>query len=453
MKALAGGARTGHGGLPRPHPARGRARARPPRAHDPRGEGGADARPLEGQGEDHRRAGPARSRGRPAPARERAGAAGAADRAEGQADQDPARSPRGRRLHQCRAEVAGREHAPGHPRADPRGGAPRPGRAQGHELPHPDRARQHLGSRARGKGDERRRSGSAGARDARGALARPRPGPRPAVGSHRGDLRRRSVPRLASRRGRDPRVSGDEPHAGQGQGPGHGQALRRPRAARRRHQHRAHRVRGAPAPRPVPVPVRGRDLGDPGDGRHAVLQRDGRRALAQEPLAAPARAPPGVGLRRDGRLRLLRDRPDGVAARSGRRPCRRGAAGHRGRRGRRAARHRRLREAGRPREGRAPLRIRPRPCRRAHPAREVPGRPLRGSLRRPRSRAAREQHARAPGGGAGGGAARHRPPEERRGAPAPGPREAEDDRGHRAQRQGRPPGRLFQRAGPRRGYP
>ena len=74
------------------------------------------------------------------------------------------------------------------------------------------------------------------------------------------------------------------------------------------------------------------------------------------------------------RLRLLRDRADGVPARRGRRPGRRGAPGPRGGRGHRAAGHRGLPEARRPREVGAASRRRARPRGRAHAAREVPGR-------------------------------------------------------------------------------
>ena len=185
---------------------------------------------------------------------------------------------------------------------------------------------------------------------------------------------------------------------------------------------------------------------DAGDGGDAVLQRDGRRPLPQEPLAARPRAPAGMGLRRHGRLRLLRDRPDGVPPRRGRRPGRRGAPGPRGGRGRRAARHRGLPDAGGPREGRDAS---PRPSSIARSRASSRAKFLAGLFEDPYVDPDRaEQVSNTPEHQALAlEAARraHRLAEERGRPAAPGSREAQDDRGHRAQRQGRPPRRLLQR--------
>ena len=92
---------------------------------------------------------------------------------------------------------------------------------------------------------------------------------------------------LAAGRGRHPRLSGAEPPLRHGQGLRHGQALRRPRPARGR----------ASTPRPTAFasallrdellfPFEAAVKETPRHGRDAVLQRDGRRALARQPLAA-----------------------------------------------------------------------------------------------------------------------------------------------------------------------
>ena len=72
-------------------------------------------------------------------------------------------------------------------------------------------------------------------------------GARPALGPHRGDLRRGPVPRHAARPRRHPRLPGPGPAARGRQGLRDRQALRGARAARGRHQHRARSSASAPA--------------------------------------------------------------------------------------------------------------------------------------------------------------------------------------------------------------
>ena len=94
---------------------------------------------------------------------------------------------------------------------------------------------------------------------AAGAVARARPGPRPALGPHRGDLRRGPVPRRAAGRGRHPRLPGHEPPLAAdkvfatakhfaGHGPHEGGINTAPASFAER-----------AAARRVPLPVRGRD--------------------------------------------------------------------------------------------------------------------------------------------------------------------------------------------------
>ena len=64
----------------------------------------------------------------------------------------------------------------------------------------------------------------------------------------------------------------------------------------------------AGAARDVPQHVRGRDPRGRRDQRHGLVQRDRRRPLARQPLAAARRAARRVGLQRHRRLRLLRIR-------------------------------------------------------------------------------------------------------------------------------------------------
>ena len=146
-------------------------------------------------------------------------------------------------------------------------------------------------------------------------------GTRPAVGTHRGDLRRGSVSGHADGRGGSPRVSGHIAATRRGQGVRDLEALRRTRVARRRHQHRATARLRAPAARRAAGAVR-----SGGEGRRlhrdAELQRGGRRAVARQQLAAHGDPPPRVGIQRSRRLRLLRHRAaaDAPLRRGGPRP-------------------------------------------------------------------------------------------------------------------------------------
>ena len=173
------------------------------------------------------------------------------------------------------------------------------------------------------------------ARDGRppGARADLRRRARPALGAHRGDLRRGPLPDRRARRGLRPRPAGGRRRAG----PRHRQAHGRPRPARGRHEPRAGAHRPARAARRLPVAVRGRRP----RGRHALddARLRGRRRGAVRRLARALHhhAARRVGLRRDRRLRLRRDRRAGRVARGRRRPRGGRRPGPRGRHRRRAA--------------------------------------------------------------------------------------------------------------------
>ena len=147
------------------------------------------------------------------------------------------------------------------------------------------------------------------ARDRRppGPGAGPRRRARPALGPHRGDLRRGPVPDRGARRRLRPRPAGGRRRAGARDR----QALGRPRPARGRHEPRAGAHRPARAARRLPVAVRGgrprgRDALD--DARLRGRRRGAVRRLAR---AAHHHAARRVGLRRDRRLRLRGDRRAG----------------------------------------------------------------------------------------------------------------------------------------------
>ena len=140
----------------------------------------------------------------------------AAERGEADVAQGPVtRGPRESATFLNDVQTLGeREHAPRHPGDDPRGGAARPRRAEGHALPDPDRPGVAPGTPTL---VERVMSVAALEARARGThsvlVAGARPRARPALGPHRGDLRRGPLPRLAARRRGDPRLPGLGPPA------------------------------------------------------------------------------------------------------------------------------------------------------------------------------------------------------------------------------------------------
>ena len=86
----------------------------------------------------------------------------------------------------------------------------------------------------------------------------------------------------------------------------HAQAFRRPRPARVRHELRAGQRLSARSARDLPLHIsRGVARGGRHQ-RHGLLQRDRRRPVARQPLAAARCAAQGVGLQGLRRLRLLR---------------------------------------------------------------------------------------------------------------------------------------------------
>ena len=115
----------------------------------------------------------------------------------GTPDRRDAHAARARAVRQRRPEVAHRQHPPRHPGHVSRRSAARTDRAARHALPRADRPGQHLGSRARRARDGRRRARGARARQPARAVAGGGSRPRRALGPHRGNLRRGSVPRLA----------------------------------------------------------------------------------------------------------------------------------------------------------------------------------------------------------------------------------------------------------------
>ena len=196
-------------------------------------------------------------------------------------------------------------------------------------LPAVDRAGGRMGSRA-GRG-ARRELRAPAACDGRppGARADLRRRARPALGAHRGDLRRGPLPDRSARRGLRARPAGRRRRAGARDRQAHG----RPRPARGRHEPRPGAHRLARAARRVPVALRGggprgRDALD--DARLRGRRRGAVRRLARALHHHAARR---VGLRRDRRLRLRGDRRarrprTAIVARPriGRRPGARGRA-------------------------------------------------------------------------------------------------------------------------------
>ena len=228
------------------------ARERPRPAHDVRGEGRADARavadPVRGRpapaapGRLHRRHGPGGREEGPGP---RPGA-----------DLARAGQPRGRPAHRrARAQPAAEVPARGDPARDPRAlarGVPgRPDGARRDALPFGARLRRDLEPgprRARGAGDRAR---GAQRRVPPGAGAGARRLARRALGPHRGDAGRGSVPGGCARHPLRPRPAGRQARPA-----GDAQALRGPLLERGCAQPRAGAPRLARAQRRVPAPVR-----------------------------------------------------------------------------------------------------------------------------------------------------------------------------------------------------
>ena len=175
-----------------------------------------------------------------------------------------------------------------------------------------------------------------------GPVAGARHLPRSALGPHRGDLRRGPVPRRAHGGRVRARAAGRRPARGRR---GDREAPRRLRRVRGRHELGPGAHRRVRAARRVPAPVRGhRARRGPALGDERV-QRDRRDAVRRRSRAADRAPARPLGVRRIGRLRLLRGAPDRDVppARRGR-PARRRAGARRGHR-RRAAGHRLLRRA------------------------------------------------------------------------------------------------------------
>ena len=210
------------------------------------------------------------------------------------------------RLHQRGPALGGRAHATRDSAAVPRRGAARLRGARRHLLPAGDRPRLHLGPRPADPGVLGRGPRDARTRGHHRARARGGRGPRSALGPHRGDLRRGPVSGRRHGRGRRTRLPGRRPAAGGRQGVRHAQAPDRPRPAGERDQRGPRAVRRADPARDVLPPVPAGDRQHPDHGRHALVQRDRRPALARQPLAAHRRASRGVGLQGRDDQRLLR---------------------------------------------------------------------------------------------------------------------------------------------------
>ena len=319
------------------------------------------------------------------PRRLLAGEGAAGDAARHRADRPPARAQgpaRGRALRQRLAEVARREHAPRHPRHLPRRGSARPDGAEAARTSRSPSRSPAVGTRS----SSRASSPPPRLRRARAAATQ-------VLGPNL-DLAREP------RWGRTEETYGEDPYlvsrmgvavikALQGQGPGvddehviatakhfaaHGQPEGGTNIAPANYSERVLRE-------VLPAELRGGRQGGGRVERDGLLQRDRRRALARQPLAAREGAAAGVGLRRPRRLRLLRHPAVGEPAPRRRRQGGGGAARDRGGRGHRAARPRLLPDARAARQGRQGLRGGVRPGRRAEPARQVPARPLREPLR------------------------------------------------------------------------
>ena len=201
--------------------------------------------------------------------------------------------------HQRHPEVLPREQPPRHSRHLPRGVPARPRRARRHQLPAAHRARRHLQSRAGRAALHHDRARGPPARRAPGADAGGRCGPRAALGPRGRDLRRRSVPGLAHGHRRRARLPGRRHFPRQAPRHRHAEALRRPRPAGIRHELRARPTSPMRVLRETFLFTFKEALREGRrHQRHGLLQRDRRRSLARQQVAAARRAAQGDGASR-----------------------------------------------------------------------------------------------------------------------------------------------------------
>ena len=423
------------------------ARRGPARAHDAGREDRADHYDLDAEEAAVRQRRTLRSRGGAPPVSERHRPICPAERSAGTRqplqDSVSGRAPDDRAGERHSALRV--EHAPRHPGAVPRRGPARLRGARRHALSASHRAGELLGSSAAGAGVHCRRAGDSRARRAARACSGGRCRTRPALGSHRGNVRRRPVPRRRARRCSRAGISGPQSAARTGSGARDAEAHDRARPARERHQCRAGQyLRTHPARGLLPAVPRGGGTRQCA-GSDAFVQRDRRRAFAREPLAAARRAARRNGVQGRGRQRLFRDRAVGRGAshdcrsRERRRPCAQGGRGLRsaGRRVVRPAAARsgaRLDHAGRDRHRSAP-----------HAAAQVHRRPVRAAVRGREASRGHHRQCRSPRARTRGCAQVRRPAQERwRAAAARG--SAQDARGHRPECGARRPRRVLERA-------
>ena len=223
------------------------------------------------------------------------------------------------RTHQRHPEVLCREQPPGHSGDFPRGVPARSCRDRRHQLPAADRSRRHVRSGTGGAAICDDGPGSPRPRRPPGADAGGGRGARPALGPRRGDLWRGSLPGFPHGNRRRARVS---------------RATRTFRDKNRviaTLKHFAAHGQPESGMNCAPANVRERVLRETflypfeaghsagrGDQRDGVLQRDRRRPVSRQPLAAARRAAQGVGLRGLRRFRLLRHLGAGLPARNAR---------------------------------------------------------------------------------------------------------------------------------------
>src|ERR1700735_4033586 len=230
---------------------------------------------------------------------------------------------------------------------------------------------------------------------------------------------------------------------GQGVGLGTRQGFRnfetshRPWPTRKRHECRAGALLGTRSARILLPAVRKDHRAHRRQRRHAVLQRDRRRAEQRECLAVAKSIARRVGLQGCGGERLLRHRGPAETASHCRNPRRGRAARAQSRRRYRPTEPRRLRHADATGARRPRARVEHR--RRGAPAADaqVARRFVRASLRRCRAGASGDGYPGRARAGTEVGATRHRAAEERRHSAAAAPaREDTGDRGDRAERRG-----------------
>ncbi len=345
---------------------------------------------------------------------------------------DPGNGPRG-----CGASSdVCRPRRGSHPRPRPRGVPDRLRGVEGRDLPHPARVGRVIRSRGGRAHGIRDRTLDARGRGSPGPRTGARRGARRPVGTRRRVHRRGPVRRRHHRHRvrAGPAVRGRARDA---------EALRRILGLPRRTQPRS-RARGtARVAGRLPAPVRDGRPRRRGAQRHELVHRDRRRARGLVARAADRSAAAPMGLRRHGRLGLLRRRVPALDARRRGRSRRGGAAGPRGRDRRRAARTGRVSAPGRASGIRRPRSGGRRPRRGARALREGGARTAGCRLldapdrHRPRRRGA--PVARPPPGRAVGRAAA-----QRRGAAARRSRPCGSDRPERRQHR-RPDGVLLVR--------